>query len=97
MGSCFALSPAGLIHQEIGQRDRVIDVRRTFRVLPALGAVLLSREAEVTDDKSLPKAERKRLQIEHAAEASPEAQLVKLADKKGGMPRNVFPDLCYLE
>ncbi|SAK71506.1 metal dependent phosphohydrolase [Caballeronia catudaia] len=37
--------------------------------------------AEVTDDKSLPKAERKRLQIEHAAHISHAAQLVKLADK----------------
>jgi guanosine-3',5'-bis(diphosphate) 3'-pyrophosphohydrolase len=37
--------------------------------------------AEVTDDKSLPKAERKRLQIEHAAAISREAKLVKLADK----------------
>lgn len=36
---------------------------------------------EVTDDKSLPKAERKRLQIEHAAHASDQAKLVKLADK----------------
>src|SRR5919109_4461135 len=37
--------------------------------------------AEVTDDKALSKAERKRLQIEHAAGLSPEAKLVKLADK----------------
>ncbi|WP_322050009.1 HD domain-containing protein [Paraburkholderia bannensis] len=36
---------------------------------------------EVTDDKRLPKAERKRLQIEHAARISPQAKLVKLADK----------------
>ena len=36
---------------------------------------------EVTDDKALPKAERKRLQIEHAGTASPAARLVKLADK----------------
>ncbi len=36
---------------------------------------------EVTDDKSLPKNERKRLQIEHAAELSEEAALVKIADK----------------
>jgi guanosine-3',5'-bis(diphosphate) 3'-pyrophosphohydrolase len=35
----------------------------------------------VTDDKSLPKAERKRQQIEHAAHAPRGAQLVKLADK----------------
>jgi GTP diphosphokinase / guanosine-3',5'-bis(diphosphate) 3'-diphosphatase len=37
--------------------------------------------AEVTDDKALPKADRKRLQIEHAPGLSPEAKLVKLADK----------------
>ncbi len=36
---------------------------------------------EVTDDKALPKAERKRLQIEHAAHISTAAKLVKLADK----------------
>ena len=36
---------------------------------------------EVTDDKNLLKAERKRLQIEHASAISREARLVKLADK----------------
>jgi guanosine-3',5'-bis(diphosphate) 3'-pyrophosphohydrolase len=35
----------------------------------------------VTDDKSLDKQVRKQLQIDHAAQASPEAKLVKLADK----------------
>ena len=36
---------------------------------------------EVTDDKSLRKPERKRLQILHAGRASRRAGLVKLADK----------------
>lgn len=36
---------------------------------------------EVSDDKTLPVAERKRLQIEHAAALSRRAKLVKLADK----------------
>jgi (p)ppGpp synthase/HD superfamily hydrolase len=36
---------------------------------------------EVTDDKNLPKAERKRLQVEHAPHISERARLVKLADK----------------
>ena len=36
---------------------------------------------EVTDDKSLPKEERKRLQVEHAPHLSREAKLVKLGDK----------------
>lgn len=37
--------------------------------------------AEVTDDKSLPKAKRKRLQIETAPEKSARAQTIKIADK----------------
>lgn len=45
------------------------------------GAAILTVVQEVSDDKSLDKAERKRLQIEHAAELSREAKLVKLADK----------------
>ncbi len=36
---------------------------------------------EVTDDKNLSKADRKRTQIEHAPELSEEAALVKIADK----------------
>jgi GTP diphosphokinase / guanosine-3',5'-bis(diphosphate) 3'-diphosphatase len=36
---------------------------------------------EVTDDKRLTKAERKLLQVEHAAHLSPKARSVKLADK----------------
>lgn len=36
---------------------------------------------EVTDDKTLPKLERKRLQIDHATHVSQAAKLVKLADK----------------
>lgn len=36
---------------------------------------------EVTDDKQLPKAERKRLQIEHAPHLSTRARQIKLADK----------------
>jgi (p)ppGpp synthase/HD superfamily hydrolase len=37
--------------------------------------------AEVTDDKSLPKAERKRLQVEQAPHKSPGARTLKIADK----------------
>ena len=36
---------------------------------------------EVTDDKALPKEERKRLQVETAPKKSREAKLIKLADK----------------
>jgi guanosine-3',5'-bis(diphosphate) 3'-pyrophosphohydrolase len=36
---------------------------------------------EVTDDKLLPKAERKRLQIKHAPHLSERARVIKIADK----------------
>jgi (p)ppGpp synthase/HD superfamily hydrolase len=36
---------------------------------------------QMTDDKSLPKDERKKLQIEHAPHLSPGAKLIKLGDK----------------
>ncbi|MCI0417965.1 MAG: HD domain-containing protein [Acidobacteria bacterium] len=36
---------------------------------------------ELTDDKRLPKAERKRLQIEHAPDLSLKARVIKIADK----------------
>ena len=42
---------------------------------------LVGLVGEVTDNKGLPKHERKRLQIEHAPNASPRAKLIKLADK----------------
>ena len=45
------------------------------------GETALAYVEAVTDDKALPKAERKRLQVEHAAHISREAKLVKLADK----------------
>ncbi len=41
--------------------------------------------AEVTDDKSLPKAERKQRQIEHAGAASPGAKRIKIADKTSNL------------
>src|SRR3954451_3575402 len=40
---------------------------------------------EVTDDKSLPKAERKRKQVETAPKKSREAKLIKLADKTSNL------------
>lgn len=45
------------------------------------GEQVLTLVLEVTDDKSLPQLERKRLQIEHAPHLSPGAKLIKLADK----------------
>ena len=62
--------------------DTVEDTETTPEELTlAFGAEISAIVAEVTDDKSLPKEERKRLQVEHAAGASFRAQQLKLADK----------------
>ena len=62
--------------------DTVEDTDTTFEELEnAFGAKIRKIVDECSDDKSLPKNERKRLQIEHAPACSHEAKLVKLADK----------------
>lgn len=62
--------------------DTIEDTETTGAELEQhFGAAVRRVVEEVTDDKSLPKAERKRLQIEHAPHLSKPAQLVKLADK----------------
>jgi GTP diphosphokinase / guanosine-3',5'-bis(diphosphate) 3'-diphosphatase len=50
-------------------------------LIEAFGGPVASLVQEVTDDKRLPKAERKRRQVEHAAHLSPKARAVKIADK----------------
>ncbi len=67
---------AALLH------DTVEDVGVTKEHLAQrFGADVADLVAEVTDDKSLPKAERKRLQVENAPHKSVAAQQIKLADK----------------
>lgn len=67
---------AALLH------DTVEDTATTLAELEErFGAAVRRVVEEVTDDKRLPKAERKRLQIERAPTCSRRAKLVKLADK----------------
>ena len=62
--------------------DTIEDTETTLGELKErFGGTVAAVVMEVTDDKTLPKAERKRLQIEHAAGISRRAKLVKLADK----------------
>ena len=49
------------------------------------GAEVRDLVLEMTDDMSLPKKERKRLQIVNAPHASPKAKLIKLADKTANL------------
>jgi len=67
---------AGLLHDAIedtgATRDGIAD---------AFGEDVAALVAAVTDDKSLPKAERKRLQVETAPGKPDRARLLKIADK----------------
>ena len=62
--------------------DTVEDTQTTNSELVDLfGSTVADIVAQVTDDNSLPKVDRKRRQIEHAPHMSMQAALVKLADK----------------
>lgn len=62
--------------------DTVEDTDTTFSEIEEhFGAVIRGIVEEVSDDKTLPQKERKRLQVVHAKQSSYEAKLVKLADK----------------
>ena len=51
----------------------------------AFGADVAELVAELTDDKSLPRAERKRLQVVNAPKKSVRAAVVKIADKMSNL------------
>ncbi|HEX8734678.1 MAG TPA: HD domain-containing protein [Pyrinomonadaceae bacterium] len=67
---------AALLH------DTIEDTGTTKEEITELfGEKVCGMVLEVTDDKSLPKAERKEKQVEHAPHLSPGAKLIKLGDK----------------
>ncbi len=67
---------AALLHDTIEDTKTTADELRVH-----FGEVITSVVLEVTDDKDIDKAERKRLQVQHAHALSERAKLVKLADK----------------
>jgi len=67
---------AAILHDTIEDTETQPD-----EIQAMFGAEILAVVLEVTDDKSLSKAERKRLQIEHALHISTKAKYIKLADK----------------
>jgi guanosine-3',5'-bis(diphosphate) 3'-pyrophosphohydrolase len=67
---------AAILHDTIEDTETTAEeLRQQF------GITVASIVEEVTDDKSLPKHERKQLQIDHAPQISRRAKLVRLADK----------------
>ncbi|XP_037104164.1 guanosine-3',5'-bis(diphosphate) 3'-pyrophosphohydrolase MESH1 [Syngnathus acus] len=67
---------AALLHDTLEDTDTKPEELET-----KFGPIVTRIVQEVTDDKGLPKQERKRLQVEHAPHCSHQAKLVKLADK----------------
>ncbi|XP_029814616.1 guanosine-3',5'-bis(diphosphate) 3'-pyrophosphohydrolase MESH1 [Manacus vitellinus] len=67
---------AALLHDTVEDTDTTLsEIEERF------GVDVRRVVEEVTDDKMLPKMERKRLQVERAPGCSPRAKLVQLADK----------------
>jgi (p)ppGpp synthase/HD superfamily hydrolase len=81
-GAPLTVVLAGLLH------DTVEDTEVTQAELAeGFGAEVADLVAEVTDDKSLPKAERKALQVAKAPHKSPGGKMIKLADKTSNLRR----------
>jgi (p)ppGpp synthase/HD superfamily hydrolase len=79
-GTDYVLVAAAWLH------DTLEDTEAEREELEALfGREVASIVAEVTDDKSLKKVERKRLQIETAPHRSRQARLLKIADKTSNL------------
>jgi (p)ppGpp synthase/HD superfamily hydrolase len=75
-----SLVAAGWLH------DTLEDTETTRGELEELfGSHVAALVVEVTDDKSLPKEMRKRLQVEKAASKSPAAREIKIADKTSNL------------
>lgn len=71
---------AALLHDTIEDTETL-----PGEISARFGDVVLSYVLEVSDDKMLPKAERKRFQVEHAPFLSNGAKLIKLGDRIANM------------
>ena len=79
-GADPVLLMGGLLH------DTLEDTDATYEdLVQRFGAEVAALVAEVTDDKSLRKEERKRLQVEKTAGKSRRAKLLKIADKTSNL------------
>ena len=79
-GSDATVVIAALLHDAV--EDQAVPVEMIAR---EFGKQVADIVMEVTDDKTLPKDERKRKQIETAPKKSREAKLIKLADKTSNL------------
>ena len=86
-GADAELIAAGWLH------DTIEDTETTREELAQkFSARVASLVVECTDDMSLPKAERRRLQVVNASHKSPSARLIKIADKISNIGARILPD-----
>jgi guanosine-3',5'-bis(diphosphate) 3'-pyrophosphohydrolase len=86
-GADAELVAAGWLH------DTIEDTETTREELAQkFSERVASLVVECTDDMSLPKAERRRLQVVNASHKSPGARLIKIADKISNTGARILPD-----
>jgi guanosine-3',5'-bis(diphosphate) 3'-pyrophosphohydrolase len=86
-GADVELVAAGWLH------DTIEDTGTTREELSSgFSERVASLVAECTDDMSLPKSERRRLQVVNAPHKSPGAKLIKIADKISNIRARILPD-----
>src|SRR6185437_4969325 len=79
-GDDVVLLMGGLLHDTLEDTDSTYE-DLVWRFGPEVAALVV----EVTDDKSVPKEERKRLQVETTPHKSRRAKLLKIADKTSNL------------
>ena len=91
-GADAELVAAGWLH------DTIEDTETTREELAQkFGERVADIVAEVTDDMSLPKAERRQKQIVDAPHKSPSAKLIKIADKISNIRARIMPQANQAE
>jgi guanosine-3',5'-bis(diphosphate) 3'-pyrophosphohydrolase len=89
-GADAELVAAGWLH------DTLEDTQTTAEELAQkFSARVAALVVEVTDDMTLPKSERRRLQIVDAPKKSPGAKLIKIADKISNIRARIFPKASH--
>jgi len=86
-GADAELVAAGWLHDTIEDTDTTRE-----ELAEEFGARVADIVVEVTDDMSLPKDRRRQKQIEDAPHKSPDAKLVKIADKISNVSARILSD-----
>jgi guanosine-3',5'-bis(diphosphate) 3'-pyrophosphohydrolase len=86
-GADAELVAAGWLHDTIEDTETTRD-----ELSQKFSERVASLVVECTDDMSLPKAERRQLQVVNASHKSPSARLIKIADKISNIGARILPD-----